>query len=788
MSEDMNTGKRADSAIQDFHGVAGCWHLPNTTQDEFDATQRPSSWEEDGYTVTRINARTAPGCHDNCGLLAYVKDGKLEKIEGDPDNPYNQGRLCVRCLALPETVYHPNRLKYPMKRARADRGQDKWERISWDEAYDLIEREWRKIIDEYGGRAIAFCQGTGRDPLAYSYRLPFALGSGMIMSGFLSGQSCYLPRMLSTAMQLGDFCVADCSQFLVGRYDDPRWKCPEVIVQWGCNTVVSNSDGFLGHWIVECQKRGAKLITVDPRLTWMASKSDLWLQIRPGTDGALALAMGHVLIAEEIYDKEFVEAWCWNFEKYAEECREMTPERAGELCDLDPDDIRAAARMYAAADPGMMQWGLAIDQQHGGYQAGCAIMDLWLLTGNIDVPGGNVLCRSPWGVGQTWMEGWGNWEGMGGHGETERILPMDEGLDCGVTGDYALTTALQVPVPDEMPKAALKGEPWPIKSFMFQANNPLVNMGADPHLCYDAIMAADFNVAMDVMMTPTIQACCDVALPVCTFVERIGLTGFTMAYLGAMKPVIEPTGEQKTDLEFDREMLSRLRPETLEGIETEEDILNHWLRNSGMTYEDMAERTWAFPEWEYRKYEKGLLRADGEPGFNTMSGRLEFCSVVTDMLGADTTPHFVPPVESEISSPELLKDYPITFGSGARKWGFFHSEHRWAPSLRRIDPEPRIEIHPETAAEYGIADGDMVLVENMFGHFTQKARLTTTVRKNYVMADHGWWFPEENYGGRTERTFEPNPNCCVPLRPGPLGVAASYKSTLCRISKAPSTK
>lgn len=778
-----NAGKEAESAMQDFHGVAMCWHQPNVTQDVFDEDERPGTWEEDGYTVTRLNARTAPGCHDNCGLLAYVKDGKLVKIEGDPKNPYNKGHLCVRCLALPETVYHKDRLLYPMKRDPKKRGQDAWERISWDEAYDLIESEWRRIIDKWGGESIVHAQGTGRDPLAYSYRLTAALKSPNVYSGFLSGQSCYLPRMLSTAMQLGDFCVADCSQFLPERYDSPRWKCPEVIIQWGCNTVVSNSDGFLGHWIIECMKRGAKLVNVDPRLTWMSSKAEIFLQIRPGTDGALALAMGHVILEEDLYDHEFVEKWTFNFEKYVGVCREWTPEHAAEICDLDPEDIRAAARMYAKAKPGMIQWGLAIDQQHGGYQAGCAIMDLWILCGNTDIPGGNVLCRNPWGIGQTWMEGWGNWDEIGGHPKDEPITPP-EIMEKVLAGDYPLAKALKVPVPDETPKAALEGKPHWVKSFMLSANNPMVNMGADPKLVHKSLMAAEFNVAVDVMMTPTIQATCDVVLPVKTFVERIGLTGFNMMYLGAMKPVIEPTGEQKTDLEIECELGRRFMPEAYEGLKTEEDVLNHWMRRTGIKYEDLAKRTWAYPEWEYKKYEKGLLRSDGQPGFNTMSGRLEFVSVVTEMLGADTTPYFIPPVEHPINMPDIEKEYPLVLGTGARKWGFFHSEHRWAPSLRRIDPEPRISIHPETAAKYGIAEGDMVLVENMFGEFKQRAKLTKVMRKDHVMADHGWWYPEKSYADNTDLTFEPNPNCCVPLRPGPQGVAASYGVTPCRISKA----
>ena len=782
---EMNESKETVSSRQDYHGVSDVWHEPGKTQDVFDPEKRPSSWEEDGFTVTRINARTAPGCHDNCGLLAYVKDGKLVKVEGDPLNPYNKGHLCVRCLALPETIYHPDRLMYPMKRDRKYRGQsDKWERITWDEAYDLIERDWRRIFKEYGPQAFFHAEGTGRDPLAYSWRLPFAMGSSNVGAGFLCGECCYLPRMVSTAMQLGDFCVADCSQFLPDRFDDPRWKCPEVVIQWGCNTVVSNSDGFLGHWIVECQKRGAKLINIDPRLTWMSSKADIWLPIRPGTDGALALAMCHVIIEEDIYNHDFVDRWTYNIEKLVEASREWTAEHAAEVCDLDADDIRAVARMYAAAKPAMVQWGLAIDQQNGGYQAGCAIMDLWLLTGNIDNPGGNVLCRNPWGISQTWMEGWGNWDDIAGHGKDERIISQEYGGDYGLFGGYSLLTALQIGLPDALGPAALKGDPYWIKTIMFSANNPISNTGADPRMCHEAIMATEFNVGVDTMMTPTIQQSCEVALPVATFAERVGLTGFTMAYLGANKPVIEPTGEQKSDLEIECELGRRFNPEVYQGLTDDESVLNHWMRNSGMDYKDIAERTWAYPEWEYYKYEKGMLRSDGQPGFNTMSGRLEFSSMATAMMGFDTTPYFIPPVESAISSPELLEKYPVTLTTGGRKWGFFHSEHRWAPSLRRIDPEPCIEIHPETAEKYGIGNGDMVLVENMFGSCKLRAKLTKAIRKDTVMADHGWWYPEEDYGKDPELIFEPNINCCLPMRPGPLGVGSSYKSCLCKISKA----
>ena len=193
--------------------------LMGPTQD--DPTGRKWTWEEDGYTVIRSNARSGPGCHDNCGILMYVKDGVLEKIEGDPENPYNQGRLCPRCLAFKEMLYHKDRLKYPMKRAREDRGKNTFERISWEEAYDIIEREMKKVIDQYGPEAIWVTQGTGRDINGYGPLMAQYFGTPNYGTGFLSGQACYAPRMFSTALKAGGLFICDYSQYFADRYDNP---------------------------------------------------------------------------------------------------------------------------------------------------------------------------------------------------------------------------------------------------------------------------------------------------------------------------------------------------------------------------------------------------------------------------------------------------------------------------------------------------------------------------------------------------------------------------------------
>ena len=231
---------------------------------------RPWTWQEKGLKVVRSIARTGPGCHNGCGVQLYVKNGKLVKVEGDPEFPNNQGRLCPRCPALPQVIYHPDRLRYPMKRA-GKRGEGKWERITWEDAYQTIAQRFDDFKREWGPESVIFCQGTGRDIGPYISRLAYSFGSpNRVIFGPLHGHACFRPKLTVLAATTGGYEVADCAQFVSGRYENPSWKIPECIIIWGNDPLVSNPDLFLGHWIIECMKRGSEIIVVDPRKTWLA--------------------------------------------------------------------------------------------------------------------------------------------------------------------------------------------------------------------------------------------------------------------------------------------------------------------------------------------------------------------------------------------------------------------------------------------------------------------------------------------------------------------------------------
>ncbi|MBQ2631384.1 MAG: molybdopterin-dependent oxidoreductase, partial [Kiritimatiellae bacterium] len=274
-----------------------------------------------------------------------------------------------------------------MIRDREDRGNDKWRQVSWDEAIDYVVDNMNDLKEKYGAETFLFTHGTGRDVMQYADRLMYAYGSPN-MTGLFSGLSCYVPRIAGMSCTAGSLYIADCSQAWFDRYDNPEYKVPEVMVIWGNNPIVSNADGFFGHWVVDLMKHGMKTIVVDPRVTWIAARSEYHLRVRPGTDAALALAMINVIIQEDLYDHEFVDLWCYGFEELAERAKDFPVEKVAEICGVSADKIVGAARMIADAKPATLQWGVAIDHTREAMGTGQAVSAIFELTGNIDVPGG----------------------------------------------------------------------------------------------------------------------------------------------------------------------------------------------------------------------------------------------------------------------------------------------------------------------------------------------------------------------------------------------------------------
>ncbi len=743
---------------------------------------KPWRFEEDGLTVTRGCAWSPPGCHPTgCGIKTYVNsNGELVRVEGDENHPITNGRLCVRCLTIRDYVYNPDRVLYPMKRAREDRGKNKWERITWDEAYDTIAEKVKYFKDKYGAESILVMGGTGREggPMlpAYAHACLGTPNACYTQSGY----SCYIPRVAGTTYVMGaTYPEMDYAGGLPGRYDDPMFKLPELIVFWGKEPLPSNGDGLFGHAAIDMMRRGSKLMSIDPRVNWVSTRADWHLRLRPGTDAALGMAMLNVIIEEDLYDHDFVERWCYGFEQLAERVKEMPAEKAAEITGVDAGLITEAARVYAAAKPAQIAWGLAIDQKSNGVQAGHCIMALEAITGNIDVPGGQLI-----GDVNDGLELGFGWNNLGPELQS-KILGIKEypayvGLVLNAQCDMVLDAL----------EAGDDAKYYPFKMGVFEDTNFLAGTcAAQPKRWHDAMVKnLEWCFGIDVWMTPTIQATCEIFLPLSSTVEHDTVVythyGASPIMAGAVNKSIT-VGDCKGDCEIFYELGLRCMPINFEKYKDYYDFLADYRLAYKKSFEELREEV-VHQKTEmcgYYKYESGRLRPDGMPGFNTPTGRVELYSTMFRQFGEDPLPYYEEPQLSPVSTPEKMEEYPFVLTTGARTYCYFHSEGKQIPYLREMNPDPLIEINPEDALKHGIADGQWVEVASPFGKCVLKAKVSQIVKPGVVHAQHGFWFPEKDPEEPSlYEVWRSNINELIPhFMVGKLGFGAPFKCLICSV-------
>jgi anaerobic selenocysteine-containing dehydrogenase len=661
-----------------------------------------------------------------------------------------------------------------MKRT-GERGENKWAQISWDEAYDTIVEKYHAIVEKYGSESVLTVAGTAREAGGFATALSFRVFDSPNAYYAHTGWSCYGPRLAVTSYALGaPYPEMDYAGQYPDRYDDPRFKLPECIMLWGKHPLESNPDGFFGHSITDMMRLGTKLIVVDPRMTWLSSRAEYALQLRPGTDTALALAMLNVIINEDLYDHDFVDKWCFGFDKLSERVQEYPPAKVADITWVPADKIIAAARFFAKAKPASIGWGVAVDQKCNGVQNSHAVIALMAITGNVDAPGGNIIGAMPYGT-----KGWG-WNDL-----TESKKDLIIGLD-----EFpAVPTTLQYAHPDVVLDVLETGKPYPLKMGFFQSCNALNCPVAAPERFIKAYDTLEFIVVSDTFMNPTASALADIFLPIASWAEHDGLVATHGGAAGIMVGVINKAievGETRSDTQILLDLGKRLRPELWpwESV-TEMLTATKLIDTLGVTFEELREKGWMQWNAGYKKYETGGLRFDNEPGFMTPTGLVELYSTVFEAWGEDPLPYFEEPPYSPISTPEICKEYPLVLTTGARSFAYFHSEQRQVKSLREVHPDPLVEIHPDTAAKLGIIDGDWVTIENQFGKCKQKAKLTLGIDPRVVHAQHGWWYPEKDAAAPTLLGFrDANINMLIPNKlVGKLGFGSPIKCNICKVYK-----
>ncbi|RLB29120.1 MAG: molybdopterin oxidoreductase [Deltaproteobacteria bacterium] len=648
-------------------------------------------------TVSWVRTHCARMDHGGCALLVGVKDNRIVSVRGDPDGYLNRGYICPKGLASPDRLTHPDRLRYPLKRI-GERGKGTWQRISWPDAITEIADRLNEIKEQYGARAVAFGQGM---PKGMEHFVLIRLGNVFGTPNIIGLQDvCHAPREVTGIHTCGFYPVADFHH------------TSKVVVVWASNITSTNEEGEINILLSDQIKQGTELIVIDPRKIDLAKKARYWLQLRPGTDNALALSFLNVIIEEGLYDTDFVENWTHGFDALANHVKQYSPERMSEITWVDPQLVREAARLYATSHPAAIQWGNPIEHNINAFHTTRALICMMAICGNLDVPGGNIQANEPAILG------------LGKFAKAD-LLPSKR-KEMIHAYHHTIPRLMTVP-PVYFRKAVLEEIPYPVKGAYMQCVNPLLGY-ADSRQTYEALMKLEFLAVADIFMTPT-AAMADIVLPAATHFEfnDIGHYGLGHGYILARPKVVDPPDECWPDIKILNELGKAMTSEEY-WYEDYNQLLEEVLEPAGLTFREFAERGFLKGPDRFKKYL--------EKGFRTPTGKVELSLSQAEKFNLPVLPLFD-------GLPEAYDpDYPLVLTSSKSQY-YLHSSYRWVQRLREKRPNPKAELHPDTAEKYGIQEGDEVVIETRFGMITHIAYITDIVDPRVVNASHGWWFPEE---------------------------------------------
>ncbi|MFC1893722.1 molybdopterin-dependent oxidoreductase, partial [Chloroflexota bacterium] len=613
-------------------------------------------------------------------------------------------------------------------------------------ALDIIANNLNAAKKRWGPESVVFALGALKGFRAYVVRLANVFGTPNVI---FPDHVCFIPRVMGSVITCGFPATAD--------VEYP----PGCITVWGCNSAATD----LPQWIrlKRALAQGSRLIVVDPKQTELASMADLWIQLRPGSDLALALAMINVIITEELYDKAFVRDWTVGFEELKKHVRDYAPEKIEKITWVPAGMIAEAARLYARTRPACIHDGNAIEDNINSVQTARAISILRAITGNLDVPGGDIelgplpTTNHNFGPSELTLE--------------DQLTEEQRQKRIGADSRFAPIPLAQFALPQLVVKAILEGDPYPVKVMSIHGSNPLVTY-SNAGETYRALQKLDFLAVSDIIMTPTAELA-DIVLPATTYLELNDVAP-RMPHVQVRQKVAQ-IGECWPDRKIINELAKRL------GLgqyfwECDEEALDVILKPAGLTFDEFRKQRILTVEKRFRKYRK--------KDFNTPSKKVELYSSRFEQWGYDPLPTYQEPPETPYSAPELAKEYPLILTSWHQA-NFRHSESRHLTSLRGISPEPVVEIHPETARNLEIEDGEWVYIETKRGRIKQRAVLTTMVDQRVVGASYAWWFPEkgsaELYGWQ-----EANFNILTDSRPpynAQIG-STQLRGILCRVYKA----
>ncbi len=702
-------------------------------------------------------------CSAGCWIVAsYDGNGRIINVRPDEGSP--MGMICKLGEHAPEIIYSEDRLLHPLKRV-GDKGTFNFERISWDEAYTIIVSRLNSMKAQHGAEAAAIYTGVGSFELsmcdvfqpkdvaissANSVLFPFGSPNTMGV-----GALCYVAYgMIAPHLTMG--------RMFMNMYSDIENS--ELIVVWGTNPATDLPPIDMKRILNACQ-RGAEVIVIDPRRTATAKLTGgQWMPIRPGTDGALALGLIHVLINEELYDETFVRDWTKGFGELASYVQHYRPEVVEHITGIPAQHIIDLARRLAESKGVSQLMYTGLEYSNSGVQNIRATLILWALAGQIDIPGG--LCfsmdnnRFPI-----------NRKGLLANPDVGPRLGRDKFPIYIKYRDEAHAIAL--------PESVLHGNPYKIRSLIVLGSS-LITSWPNPSLWKKTLQELEFLVTIDRQFTAD-SAYAEIVLPATTYFENVSYMTYGSTFR-IRERMIDPLGEARSDFFIISELAQRLGYGHLYP-QTEEALLRYVLEGSGFSLEEVktAGGTVSIETemMQYKKWEKGLLRKDGKPGFDTPSGKLEITSSILEEYGYDPLPKYIEPKEGPLSSPQLTQEFPLVFNSGGRVRTSFHTQHHGIKSLINERPEPTVMINSDDAAARDIRNGEKVEIRTLRGSVIMRAIVTDEIVKGSIDANHAGGSPVGPVAWR-----ECNVNELTDLdNHDPISGFPVYKSLLCEVSK-----
>ncbi|TFV71071.1 molybdopterin oxidoreductase family protein [Blastococcus sp. CT_GayMR19] len=699
-----------------------------------------------GATVVR--GACPHDCPDTCAMLVTVADGRALEVRGDPEHPFTRGGLCVKVNNYVDKVYEATRVLYPLRRS-GPKGSGRFERITWDAALDEIAGRFRAAAEKRGPEAIMPVSYLGTEGILNGLNVgdPFfnRLGATISERTYCDSGAC-----TAYTMTIGATAGVDPESLVHSRY----------IVVWACNIMSTNL--HLWPFVAEAQRRGAKVVVIDPVRHRTAKAADWYLPIRPGTDGALALAMMHVIIGEGLTDEAYVRDHSVGFHELAERVRQYTPEWAAEETGIAAEDIRTLAREYATSQPSMIRIGVAIERQAGGGQTVRSIACLPALVGAWRQVGGGLLQLPLWAFPVNW----------GALMHPELQTPGTRIVNQFLLG-RALTGELEL-------------DP-PITVLMVYNSNPMVVCPEQAKVAAGLAREDLFTVVSDHFLTDTARFA-DIVLPATTQLEQQDIMfSWGHFYVSLNTPAIAPLGEAVPNTELFRRLAARMGFDEPCFTRTDDEMIAEafdWSAPAmtGITVDSLRRTGWA--RLNLPSADEYAPHAEGN--FPTPSGKTEFRSSVAEQAGnfvlplfrqgsneyqpggvVDPLPHYIPPRETADTGYRLNLISP-------KSHAYLNSSAGDQAHQKRVQGEPTVAIHPRDAEDRGLVDGQYVRVHNDRGAFVVLARVTDEVAPGVVMSQMGAW-PKNTKENATV-------NAVTPFVFADLGNAPTFSDTRVEVS------